>query len=399
MPSVRLVTSIDASATARARLRGLGSAPWGGPDDVDLAPPAAPLPVAPPVAASLRSSSAAPPGRFGWPPAAPGTPAARLRLDDPPGPPAWHGPRWGDGAGPDDDSDDSGDPDDVEEGAGRPGATGGDGWVTRARASAWDAAAQRGGRWSDRWLPAAWRDARWDPGRTGALALAVVTALAAVVAAVGVWRDRPVSETVPALPAISSPAPPLAGGLALPGGGVPVAVPRGGPIVVSVAGRVGRPGLVRLPEGARVGDALEAAGGAARGVDLTGLNLAQRLTDGEQVVVGVRMPAPAAGAAPGGGVMGAGGGVMGAGGPATGAGGGPAGAGGAPSGGAGGGRLDLNAATLEQLDQLPGVGPVTAQKILDWRTEHGRFAAIEQLQEVGGIGEARFATLRSRVRV
>ena len=151
--------------------------------------------------------------------------------------------------------------------------------------------------------------------------------------------------------------------------------------MVSVSGRVARPGLVRLAPGSRVGDAVDAAGGATPDADLTGLNLAARVTDGEQVVVGVPTPVtPPAGAA--------------AGGAAPGSGGGSGGAGGAP-----GGRVDLNTATLEQLDQLPGVGPVTAQRILEWRTQNGRFAAVEQLQEVSGIGDARFATLRDLVSV
>ena len=163
---------------------------------------------------------------------------------------------------------------------------------------------------------------------------------------------------------------------------LPVAAPADtGPLVVSVSGRVARPGLVRLAPGSRVGDAVDAAGGATPDADLTGFNLAARVTDGEQVVVGVPTPVtPPAGAA--------------AGGAAPGSGGGSGGAGGAP-----GGRVDLNTATLEQLDQLPGVGPVTAQRILEWRTQNGRFAAVEQLQEVSGIGDARFATLRDLVSV
>jgi competence protein ComEA len=190
-----------------------------------------------------------------------------------------------------------------------------------------------------------------------------------VVAAVGVWADRPVPEPVPALPVVAG-APPA-------GPALPVAAPADtGPLVVSVSGRVTRPGLVRLAPGSRVGDAVDAAGGATPDADLTGLNLAARVTDGEQVVVGVPTPVtPPAGAA-------------------AGSGGGSGGAGGAP-----GGRVDLNTATLEQLDQLPGVGPVTAQRILEWRTQNGRFAAVEQLQEVSGIGDARFATLRDLVSV
>jgi competence protein ComEA len=177
---------------------------------------------------------------------------------------------------------------------------------------------------------------------------------------------------VPSLPLVAG-APPA--GPVLPVG-APVDT---GPLVVSVSGRVARPGLVRLAPGSRVGDAVDAAGGATPDADLTGLNLAARLSDGEQVVVGVPAPAPSASAA----------GPAGP--PATGAGGGAA--------AAPGGRVDLNTATLEQLDQLPGVGPVTAQRILEWRTQNGRFAAVEQLQEVSGIGDARFATLRDLVAV
>jgi competence protein ComEA len=139
---------------------------------------------------------------------------------------------------------------------------------------------------------------------------------------------------------------------------------------VSVAGLVARPGLVRLPAGARVADAVTAAGGPVPGTDLAGLNLARRLTDGEHVVVG---PAPAAPAAAG-----------------------SAGQGTQPSTGSGA-RVDLNTATLAELDALPGIGPVTAQRILDWRTEHGRFTTVDQLREIEGIGDSRFARLRDLV--
>jgi competence protein ComEA len=149
------------------------------------------------------------------------------------------------------------------------------------------------------------------------------------------------------------------------------------PLVVSVSGRVQRPGLVEVPAGARVADVLHAAGGALPGTDLAGVNLARRVVDGEQVAVGVP-PAPDAV-------------------PAAGAGGplppGPARPGAPP------GRVDLNTATVEQLDALPGVGPVTAQRILEWRTRHGRFARVEQLREIEGIGERRFGQLRELVRV
>jgi competence protein ComEA len=138
-------------------------------------------------------------------------------------------------------------------------------------------------------------------------------------------------------------------------------------IVVSVVGRVVSPGLVTVPEGARVADALREAGGPVAGADLGALNLARRLADGEQIYVGV--PAPA--------------GVD------------PAGA---PPGQPGvADQVDLNSASLAALDTLPGVGPVTAQRILDWRTAHGRFDSVNQLREIDGIGPSRFAKLKDHV--
>ena len=137
-----------------------------------------------------------------------------------------------------------------------------------------------------------------------------------------------------------------------------------GRVTVDVAGRVRRPGIAVLPAGSRVVDALKAAGGARGGVDLSSLNLARVLVDGEQILVG--RPAPVGSVA----------------GPAgTGA----SGGGGAPASGA---LLDLNTATAEQLEALPQVGPVTAQSILAWRTEHGAFASVDELLEVDGIGDA-----------
>jgi len=141
--------------------------------------------------------------------------------------------------------------------------------------------------------------------------------------------------------------------------------------VVHVAGKVRHPGVVQLAAGARVIDAIDAAGGVRAGTDLTTVNLARLVVDGEQIVVGVPGIAagPADSAAP------------------------PAGTS-APAG-----PLDLNAATLEQLLDLPGVGPVLAQRILDYRTANGGFRSVEQLREVTGIGDARFQELASKVRV
>lgn len=210
------------------------------------------------------------------------------------------------------------------------------------------------------WVPASLRDARWEPGRPAALLLSLVAVLAAVIAAVGVWWERPVPVPAPSLPLV---APSLADA-------PPTSVTATSEVVISVVGRVVRPGLVRLPDGSRVADALEAVGGALPDTDLTSLNLARRLSDGEQLLVGVPPPPgqPVDGESPDS----------------------PAGA--DPV-------IDLNRATLEQLDTLPGVGPVTAQRILDWRTEHGRFSSVDQLREVGGIGQARFAQLKDLVRV
>jgi competence protein ComEA len=191
--------------------------------------------------------------------------------------------------------------------------------------------------------------------------LSLVAALAAVVAAVGVWWQRPVPEPAPVLPPVTAPTARASSAPPPPGAAHEV--------VVSVVGRVVHPGLIRLPEGTRVADALAAVGGALPGTDLISLNIARRLSDGEQLLVGVAPP------------------------PGQPAGSVASGASGAPQ------AVDLNAATLEQLDGLPGVGPVTAQRILDWRVAHGRFTSVNQLREVSGIGPARLADLKSLVRV
>ncbi|MFT3715669.1 MAG: ComEA family DNA-binding protein [Gordonia sp. (in: high G+C Gram-positive bacteria)] len=153
-------------------------------------------------------------------------------------------------------------------------------------------------------------------------------------------------------------------------------------IVVSVAGLVHRPGLVHLPPDARVADALDRAGGGREGADLLSLNLAQPLRDGDQVLVGTRGAGSVRSA------------VVGAGGVGD-AGGGAGGRSGAS--GSSGAKVDLNTATAEQLDALPGVGPVTAQAIIGWREQHGGFSSADQLAEVDGIGPARLAKLRDLV--
>jgi competence protein ComEA len=157
-------------------------------------------------------------------------------------------------------------------------------------------------------------------------------------------------------------------------------------LVVDVAGRVRHPRVVRLPAGSRVQDALAAAGGALPGSDLVGLNLAQPLADGEQVVVAL----PGRGSAVNGGAGAGGGGSLASG---SGSGTGP---GGSLSGSV---SVDLNTADASALDGLPGVGPVLAQRILDWRTQHGRFSTVDELDEVSGIGDKLLAEIRPHVRL
>ena len=138
-------------------------------------------------------------------------------------------------------------------------------------------------------------------------------------------------------------------------------------LVVDVAGAVRRPGLYRLRSGSRIDDAIAAAGGATAKAQLDAVNLAAPIADGEQVVVPGRGAGGVAAATP------------------------PA-AGSSPSA-----PLDLNTATLEQLDGLPGIGPVTAQKIIDYRQEHGAFRSVAELEGVPGIGAGRLAQLKGLV--
>lgn len=218
-----------------------------------------------------------------------------------------------------------------------------------ARSSPWS-------RFAERWLPESLLRSRMDPGRAGALALSLVAALVLLGVLVFAWSGRPVAESAP--PPLPAPPPPVSASTAAP--------PE---LVVSVVGLVQHPGLVTVPAGARVADAVSAAGGPLPDTDLTGLNLARRLSDGEQLYVAIPVPPGAQ-------------------------------TGQAGQNGAGGdGKVDLNTATKEQLDGLPGVGEVTADRILQWRTEHGRFDSVDQLREVGGIGDSRLTKLRDLVRV
>jgi competence protein ComEA len=198
----------------------------------------------------------------------------------------------------------------------------------------------------------------FDPGRHGAKALAVVAAVVVAIAAFFAWRARPHVDPVAPPPAATEVV------------AAPSTTPSGGTeVVVSVAGKVGRPGLVRLAPGARVADAITAAGGARPGVDVAMLNPARKVVDGELILVGVSAP-PGAG-------------------PVV-----PAAGGGAP-----GGLVNLNAATLAELDALPGVGPVLAQRILDARDAQGGFRTVADLRKVQGIGDSRYQDLKDLVTV
>ena len=173
--------------------------------------------------------------------------------------------------------------------------------------------------------------------------------------------------------AAGGPAPGGTPGRAAPAKGASVRVEASGngTAVVQIAGAVRRPGVYRLRADRRVDDAVRAAGGPTAKADLAGVNLAAKVSDGQQVIV------PAAGAA----------------GPA-----GPTGAAGA-AGAAPGQPLNLNTASPEQLDQLDGVGPATAGKIVAYRQAHGGFRSVSELDQVPGIGEKKLAALKGRVRV
>ena len=212
-----------------------------------------------------------------------------------------------------------------------------------------DTAGGRAGPLVERWLPGG---ARVRRPRTAVLALAGAVLIAALAAALGMWLSRPVLEQPPHLPAPATPTAAHSAGAGRPG-------PSPGPLVISVVGKVARPGLVTVPDGSRVADALRAAGGPLPDADLTQLNLARKLSDGEQVAVGVPQPQAAPGQPPG--------------------------------------KVNLNTATETDLETLPGVGPAMAQRILQWRTKNGRFQSVDQLREVDGIGATRFDHLKDLV--
>jgi competence protein ComEA len=228
------------------------------------------------------------------------------------------------------------------------------------------------------------RRGRFDPGRRG---LAVLAILALLGALGGAWYFVAAGASAGASPgpspsarvdssSVAARVPP-----ALASGWPTASAASPSPIVVDVVGKVASPGVVQLPAGARIHDAIEAAGGALPGTDLTALDLARRLLDGQEVFVGI--PPPSGAATDAGGAV-VGGNVA------------PVGTGdGSPPSGV----IDINTATSQQLQALPGVGPVLAQHILDWRNQHGAFTSVAQLQQVAGIGPAKYAALMAHVSV
>lgn len=231
----------------------------------------------------------------------------------------------------------------------------------------------RGG-WIPDQVPDRLRNARWTLNPRHVLVLLVLLAIGLTWA---IWtfahaRPTPIPEAHPTTTTTGSPvaqptsqpSPPQSRGT---GAKTPPQV-----VVVYVAGKVRHPGLVRAPTGSRVADVLTLAGGALRGVDLTTLNLARLVTDGEQIIVGQpSQPTPTN--PPGATTTSAARPTA----PNT--------------------PVNLNTATLDQLDSLPGVGPVLAQRILDFRTQNGPFTTVDQLQEVPGVGPKKFDSLKPHV--
>jgi competence protein ComEA len=232
----------------------------------------------------------------------------------------------------------------------------------------------------------------FDPGRRG---VAVLVVLALVGASGGAWyflRAAPHVQTADADPpadggSARSPTESIAptdGFVPVGVGVLPSALPspsKASELVVDVVGKVAKPGVITLPPGSRIVDAIAAAGGALPHTDLTALDLARKLSDGQEIFVGVPPPSgPAAMSA--GGVVGDGTDV-----------------GIDAAAGSSDAIVDINTATEAELETLPGVGTATAEKILAWRTQHGRFTSVTQLQQVSGIGPAKYAALAGRVKV
>jgi competence protein ComEA len=239
-----------------------------------------------------------------------------------------------------------------------------------------------------RWLPdgSTQHDGGWlakvraDPGRAGAIALAAIAAIAVLVTIFTLMREQPA-------PVVSAKLPPVDMASSASRGPSPSPSARPNqPVVVSVVGLVHTPGLVTLAPGARIADALKAAGGTTDGADTIGLNMARQVDDGEQIVVGI---APVKGQPT----------VLGSSVSPGSAAPGPTGSPSRPAKAGPAAVINLNTATVQQLDTLPGVGPVRAAAIVAWRDANGKFTSVDQLGEVDGIGPGRLEKLRPLVRV
>ncbi|MEV0418818.1 ComEA family DNA-binding protein [Streptosporangium canum] len=212
------------------------------------------------------------------------------------------------------------------------------------------------------------------PGRPGLRLLLLIALIAVVIGGVYAWRSQPEPEPLPPPPPVSGPSLLTPASTLSPQSGSPQSgsaqsgSSRSGTLIevtVHVTGKVRRPGVITLPAGSRIADAVQAAGGVRKGAATGPLNLARKLVDGEQIIVGAAGPAAAA----------------------------PPMADPAPV------VLDLNTATPEQLEQLPGVGEVLARRIVEYRDGHGGFRTVEQLREVSGIGDRKYAEIREKVHV
>lgn len=214
-----------------------------------------------------------------------------------------------------------------------------------------------------------------SPGRRAMKPLIVVAICVALAAAFLAWRSRPVVSTV--APEVSIAASPVLPTQAapMPANGAPVSPADGASspsayLVVAIQGQVRRPGLVKLPPGARIADAIEAAGGVLPGTDVSYVNLAQKVADGQLIVINKSGPA-----------------------------GGSGGSAGDPGASGGSQLIDLNTASESDLETLPGIGPSLAARILAYRTQHGGFKSVDELRNVSGIGDSKFAELKDLVTV